>query len=235
MKAVLGTLFAMFACASGAQAQDAVPSSSLMDSNAASEFSFSARPASFLPLALSANSTIYTRTPAASFFAPDPPAPKARRVWPENTDRGDSWQLALCVEHVRFRSAIFNASLTGLHTSVTYFRNDWFGIEGSVVAAFGSSTLNNEPSRFALYTGGPRIAWRSGRWQPWVHALVGGIHVFPQTAFSNGGFAIQLGGGVDWRFKPLVSFRLESDYIRSQLFSAGQNSLQFGGGFVLHF
>jgi hypothetical protein len=139
-------------------------------------------------------------------------------------------------EHVRFRSAIFNANLNGLHTSVTYFRNEWFGIEGNVVAAFGSSNfVNNPPSRFALYTAGPRIAWRSVRWQPWAHALVGGVHVLPQTGLGQAGFAVQLGGGVDWRYKPLISFRVESDYVRSQLFSLGQNSYQFGGGAVLHF
>ena len=55
-------------------------------------------------------------------------------------------------------------------------------------------------------------------------ALAGGIHVYPQLASGINGFAFQLGGGVDYPWKPLVSFRIESDYVRS-----------LGAGLVFHF
>lgn len=182
----------------------------------------------------SARETCAATSSAPLHLSPPPipdPQPQSRR----DMRQSDAIQISVGYEYVRFRSALFNANLSGLHTSFTYFVSDWLGFEGSVVAAFGSSTLLNECSRLALYTAGPRIAWRRSGWQPWVHALAGGIHVRPQTASGINGFALQLGGGADWRFKPLVSFRVESDYIRSQLFSSGQNSFQIGAGLVFHF
>lgn len=161
------------------------------------------------------------------------PDPRPRRR--ESRRQSSSLQIGVGYEYVRFGSAPFKANLNGLHTSFTYFRNDWLGFESSVVAAFGSSTLNNEPSHLALYTVGPHFAWRERTWQPWVHALAGGIRISPQTASGINGLALQLGGGVDFPFKPLVSLRFESDYLRSQLYSSGQNSFQLGAGFVFHF
>jgi opacity protein-like surface antigen len=210
MKSILGAIFGLFACACSAQAQDAV------------------FPGFF------ADSVSYSRIPAASSLVPEPPPdPQPRRR--ESSRLSGSLQIGLGYEYVRFRSAPFNANLNGLHTSFTYFRNDWLGFEGSVVAAFGSSTLNNQPSHLALYTVGPHFAWRQRSLQPWVHALAGGVRVFPQTASGTNGFALQLGGGVDVPFKPLVSLRFESDYLRSQLYSSGQNSFQLGAGLVFHF
>ena len=210
MKTILGVIFALFACACTAQAQDAVISGFFGDS------------------------VSYSRTPAPSFLVPEPP-PDPQPRHRESSRLSGSLQIGVGYEYVRFSSAPFNANLSGLHTSFTYFRNDWLGFEGSFVAAFGSSTFNNEPSHLALYTVGPHFAWRQRILQPWVHALAGGIRVFPQTASGVNSFALQLGGGVDYPIQPLVSLRLESDYLRSQLYSSGQNSFQFGAGVVLHF
>lgn len=170
----------------------------------------------------------YSAGPAVS--SPDP----ARRSGGSAIKRG-AFQLGVGYEFVRFRSSPFYASLSGLHTSFAYFRNNWLGVEGSVVAAFGSSNFANEHSHLVLYGAGPRIAWDRRTWQPWAHALAGGIHVYPQLASGNNGFAAQLGGGVDYPWKQLFSFRIESDYVRSQLHSSGQNSFQLGAGFVFHF
>jgi len=175
------------------------------------------------------------KTPPA-LWTPSDPAGSGRDVrWDSATIRGPSLQIGVGAEFARFYSSVFNSSNGGVHTSIVYFHKEWLGVEGNVVAAFGGSSLNGEGSRYLLYTVGPRIAWRDSRLQPWVHALVGGLHVFPQTGLGQNGFAAQLGGGVDYRFAPRVSFRVESDYVRSQLFSSGQNSVQLGAGAVLHF
>jgi hypothetical protein len=162
-----------------------------------------------------------------------PSGPDTR--WNAETVRGPSFQLAVGGEFARFRSSVFNSNNGGLHTSLTYFPKARLGIEGSVVAALGSSSLNGEGSRYLLYTVGPRFALRDYRLQPWVHALAGGLHVMPQTALGQNGFAAQLGGGVDLRLTPRASLRVESDYVRSQVFSTGQNNFQLGAGFVIHF
>ena len=73
------------------------------------------------------------------------------------------------------------------------------------------------------------------KWRPWAHALVGGVHMWPQTAGnSQWGLALQVGGGADlhWR-ESRVSFRLEGDFVRSQLYKQGQNNFQFVSGPIL--
>ncbi len=54
--------------------------------------------------------------------------------------------------------------------------------------------------------------------------------MFPQTAFSSNGLAFELGGGVEKRLIQRVWLRFEGDYVRSQLYSAGQNNFQAVGG-----
>lgn len=163
------------------------------------------------------------------------PRPEPRFVFGSSDDY--RWQLAVGYEFVRFRSAAFDANLHGLHTSLTYYTNDWFGIEGSVVATFGPTIFANDRTKYLLYTGGPRIAWRGRKWEPWAHSLFGGMRMIPQIAggFSQNAFAFQLGGGADFRFIPQLSARFEGDYVRSQLYSTSQNNFQFGTGLVIHF
>lgn len=171
--------------------------------------------------------------------APEPqPTPEpAPRFYFGNSD-DFQFQLGLGYQYVRFRSTPFNANLNGLQTSLSYFVNDWFAIEGNTVAAFGTRVFGGDRSKYLLYTGGGRIAWRHDkrRWEPWMHALVGGIHMIPQTALGGqNSFALQAGGGADYRLTSNVSVRLGADYVRTQLYSQSQNNFQGGAGLVIHF
>jgi hypothetical protein len=76
------------------------------------------------------------------------------------------------------------------------------------------------------------IVPREQKVRPWAHVLLGGIHMFPQTAFSNNGFAAQLGGGADLRLRSWLWLRMEGDYIRSQLYTQGQNNFQIASSIV---
>jgi opacity protein-like surface antigen len=147
-----------------------------------------------------------------------------------------NWELGVGYEYARFNSYAFDSNLSGLHTSLAYFPKDWLGIEGSVVAAFGTKHFDNETSRYLLYTIGPKIAWRGPKWGPFAHVLIGGLHMIPQIAAQGqNGFALQAGGGVDYRVTGNLSARFEGDYVRSQLYSSSQNNFQIGAGFVIHF
>ena len=164
------------------------------------------------------------------------PQPEPRFYYGNNEDY--RFQLGIGYEYVHFKSVPFSANLNGLHTSLTFYLNDWFAVEGNTVAAFGTKEFAGESSKYFLYTGGGRIAWRDQKrkYEPWMHALVGGLHMLPQTAAGGkNGFAIQAGGGVDLRFNGRLSFRVEGDYVRSQLYSQSQNNFQIGGGAVIHF
>ena len=170
-----------------------------------------------------------------AFPGPAPADPAPRFYYGKSEDY--RFQLGLGYEYVHFRSTPFNSNLSGVHTSLSYFLNDWAAIEGSVVAALGTRVFAGR-SKYLLYTAGPRIAWRDSRrkYSPWMHFLVGGLHMNPQVAnFGKNGFAFQGGAGVDFRYNSRISVRGEGDYVRSQLYSQSQNNVQFGGGIVFHF
>lgn len=162
------------------------------------------------------------------------PSPDPRFIYGGREDF--RWQLAIGVDWFRFRSSIFNASAVGIESSVTYFTNEWFGIEGSVTTAFSPVLQNNEHVKLLVYGGGPKVAWRQRSWEPWLHAILGGAHVQPQTAGnSRSAFAVKLGGGADYRFNPRFSGRLEADWVRTTFFSQSQNNFELMGGIVFHF
>jgi opacity protein-like surface antigen len=165
--------------------------------------------------------------------APEP-APEPKFVFGGRDDF--RWQLGIGFAWTRFRSSIFNASAVGVNTSLSYFTNDWFAIEGNVNSTFAPEIFDNDRVKFVVYGAGPKIAWRQRRWEPWLHGLVGGIHEQPKTAGnSKNGFAAQMGGGADFRWLPRLAVRLEADYMRSSLFSDHQNNFQLCAGLVFHF
>lgn len=170
--------------------------------------------------------------------APSPaePAPRPRFVYGSRDDY--RFQLAASYAFVRFRSSAFSANMSGLNTALTYYTNEWFAVEGSVTATFAGtpSGFSKGLAKYLFYGGGPHVAYRNGRWEPWLHALLGGVHVQPQTAAgSRNAFAFELGGGMDWRKNPVLAVRAEADWARSQLYSQGQNNFQISAGVVFHF
>jgi len=151
---------------------------------------------------------------------------------------GYRFQLSENYTYFRFRSTPFNANLNGLQSSLSYFLTDWFAVEGNVVATFGSKVFGADRSKGLLYTGGARLAWRGNRrpYEPWMHALIGGLRVLPQTAAGGkNSFAVQVGGGMDYRLSGRAAVRVGGDFVRSQLYSQSQNNFQIFGGLVVNF
>jgi hypothetical protein len=178
--------------------------------------------------------------PAAEFAAPvasaalAAPAPE-----PQVIARGrerERWQLGLGFTYVKFRSPAIDASLEGVNSSVTYFTNEWFGVEGNITAAFGRKIFVDDQTRYAGITGGPKIVMHQQRWEPWGHALFGIAHVNPQLAgVGKNGVAIQVGGGADYAAWPQICLRVEGDWVLTHLYSQSQNNFQVVTGVVLHF
>ena len=173
--------------------------------------------------------TVATADPLAN------PAPAPKFYFGNSEDY--RFQLGLSYQHVVFRSVPFNANLDGINTSLSYFLNDWFAVEGNTIEAFGTKAFG-DTSKYFLYTAGGRIAWRDARrkYEPWMHFLVGGLHMIPQTTLGGkNAFAFQAGAGTDLRYNDRISFRFGGDFVRSQLYSQSQNNFQFGAGLVVHF
>jgi len=160
--------------------------------------------------------------------------PRPRFVFGDRDDY--RWQLGLAAEFFRFQSSRIDASLVGLNTTLTYFTNDWFALEGNVVTGFAPEIYDQEHVKYFGGGGGLRIGSRRARWEPWGHALVGGGHLQPQTAgASRNALAVQAGGGVDFRLNARLSARVEADYVFNTFFSQHQNDFQGSAGIVFHF
>jgi len=153
----------------------------------------------------------------AAFPAPQP-RPRPQTI--KDDDVQGTWELGLGYTFVRFQSSLFNASMNGLNTSVSYYLRDHLALEGSVTAAF------SEDARYLFYGGGVKVSKGNPKLQPFAHALVGGAHIFPRAATGNNGFAFRVGGGAETRLQQQLWLRLEADYVRSQLYSSGQNNFQ---------
>jgi hypothetical protein len=165
---------------------------------------------------------------------PASPSPRPRFLY---GGRGDyRWELGLGLTVLRFRSSVFNATCVGVNTSVVYFTNEWFGIEGNVSAVYAPTVYVNEHVKIVTYGGGPKITWRQKQWEPWLHGIFGGAHEQPQVSGSSrNSYVIKVGGGADYRWNPRISFRLGGDYVRTGFFNRSQNNFQLAGGFVFHF
>ncbi len=231
------------ACDSGAQ--EAATDRQAAIHNVAADFSAppTASATLFQPPASSTLAPVpsasYSEALAAPLANPLPdaspsPAPDPKFIYGGRDDY--RWQLAIGADWLRFRSSVFNASAVGINSSVTYFTSEWFGIEGNVSTAFAPEIYDREHVKLLVYGGGPKLAWREKHWEPWVHAIFGGSHEFPQTADgSKNSYAIEVGGGADYRFNPRLSGRLEGDWVRTGFFNQSQNNFLLMGGVVFHF
>lgn len=174
--------------------------------------------------------------PGSAIPAPAEPAAKPKYVL--FGDRDDyRWQLGVGLEYMHFQSKAFDANMVGLNTTLSYFTNTWFAVEGSLITGFGPTEFNtNNHAKIFAGAGGIRIGGRRARWEPFGHAQVGGSHLQPQTAFGGRSSLLALaGGGVDFRVHSRLSLRGEADWVYTTYFSQTQNNLQVVGGVVLHF
>jgi hypothetical protein len=253
MKQLLSVALFLFAASGQAWAQDETPASLLQNGNAAASFSrtsAASHPAAWPEESVGAYG--YSRAsdpfPSASINSfPPPGASPASSAHPNaarapvpsvrDIDRQDRWQIGLGVALVRFRSSVYVATAVGLNSSLAYFVKDSLAIEGAVTSAFAPPVfLSNENVKYVGYGGGPKYVFGHDALQPWVHLLVGGIHIVPQTALgSQNGFEMVAGGGADYAFTSSLAVRLEADYVRSYVFKQSQNFGQATLGLVYRF
>ncbi len=237
-KPILGMAMVLAAaCTVCAQQSSIVPNSGHSAENAAAAFENTS--AAQVSLVDTSAGEPFNLSPAAAPAAepaplPAAPAAKPKFVWGDRDDY--RWQLGLGVEFLRFRSNVFNASIVGVNTTISYYTNSWFALEGNLVTAFGPPLVQDDHVKYFEGAGGFRIGGRRAQFEPWVHALVGGAHMQPQTAAgSRSALTVTGGGGLDYRVNSRLSLRGEIDYIYSQFYSQTQNNFQAAVGVVFHF
>jgi hypothetical protein len=165
---------------------------------------------------------------SAASLAASPQIPTAPASYP--------WQVSISYEYLRFNFIGSGVNLHGLNTSLTRYANNWFGFEGDVGPAFGNDS-NNQRVKFLWYGGGPHLARRhGGKFEPWVHGLFGGAHLFPLTGRGSvNAFGYMAGGGLDIKLSPRVYWRLQGDFVGTHFFGQRQNNGQFKTGVVFNF
>jgi hypothetical protein len=161
------------------------------------------------------------------------PEPHPQMI-PDDSVR-DTWEVGLGYALVGFRSSPFTATMSGLNTTISYYFRDHLAAEGSFTSAFGSQSSSSASARYLFYGAGLKVSMGQRKLQPFAHALLGGVHLFPQIASGNNGFALQLGAGVERRLRPRIWLRLQGDYVRSQLYASGQNNFQAVAGINYRF
>jgi len=246
MKSVWVCAWLLLGSVSATQAQVQAAKPIFDTDNAAPDFSATSAARATLPALLAVTDSLalprVTSSPHLDTVLPaEPasgdsaaPAPKPRFVYGGRDDY--RWQLGLSLAWVHFHSSLFNANAIGVKSSVAYFLNEWLAVEGNVTAAFSPTTLSGDHVKVLIYGGGPKVAWRQKRWEPWLHGIFGGAHEQPQTAGnSRNSYAIEAGGGADYRWNPHLSFRAEGNYVRTGFFGQSQNNFELAGGAILHF
>jgi len=118
-------------------------------------------------------------------------------------------------------------NLNGVELTGQYKLKDWLGVAADLDGHFGSG------ARTLHFMVGPQISW-PGRISPFVHVLagVGRVH----TGLSDTSFAAAIGGGIDMRLLPLLSWRIiQGDDVITSAFGATQHSVRLSTGIVMRF
>ena len=131
-------------------------------------------------------------------------------------------------------------NMNGVDLGLVYYPIDWLGVDGDVLAQFGTFHNVNvyQSSRFTDYMGGPRFRWEGPRGiELWAHGLAGVAKFLPQTAFgSQTAFSYEAGGGMDiGPYRRRIAYRIEVDAVGTHFFHTYQVSPKISVGVVYRF
>jgi hypothetical protein len=207
---------------SGAVTTAAAPASETLASTAL--VSAPLNTASFLPVATTANSSTPEATPA------DP-------QYVQGVFVNYNWQAYVGYTYFHFDADHgISRSQNGVNFSISYFFNNWFGVEGEFVATHDNP--NNQSSWFVFGGGGPRFRWLAPKGiEVFAHGLVGYSHLTPQTPFGKQeAFAYELGGGADFPtpFRRLA-IRVGADMVGTRYYNNNQFNPKAYAGIVFKF
>lgn len=141
--------------------------------------------------------------------------------------------------------------LNGGYASLTGNLNDWFGVKFDFSAYYGTVNGANlagqafpgSPSAQTFTVGPVFSIRRNGRFTPFVHFGIGGIHAsqaYLGLSQSATTFAVSGGGGADFKINNRAAIRIEGDYLSTTFsmppatFSPGstQGNIQISAGIV---
>jgi opacity protein-like surface antigen len=147
------------------------------------------------------------------------------------------------------------SNLNGWNGSVEGKVLPFVGIVADFSGHYGSGPVDLNPACTAIIGGsctslststnvhnflfGPRVSVSVGKIRPFAHALFGAGHISTSAGFglssSDTSFAYALGGGVDYHLIPLISWRVQADWLQDRFFSNTQNNVRISTGIAIRF
>jgi hypothetical protein len=94
----------------------------------------------------------------SSLSASSPAAPRPTPQVIRDDAVRDTWELGLGFTVVRFGSSVFDSTMSGLDTTVSYYVRDHVAVEGSITSTFGSSSSRTGASRYVFYGTGVKLS-----------------------------------------------------------------------------
>jgi hypothetical protein len=82
---------------------------------------------------------------------------------------------------------------------------------------------------------GPRLSVSVGKIRPFAEAEVGFAHINTHGFGSDTSISSGVGGGIDYSFFHLLGWRIQGDYLHTNLFNTPQNNVRISTGLVFHF
>jgi hypothetical protein len=120
--------------------------------------------------------------------------------------------------------------------SVRENMNNWFG--GSFDFSAWGGSLNGTNITAQTYEFGPVFSYRRfDRITPFANLEFGAVHGstgYLGTTNSEFQFALNGGGGADFRFGSRTAVRAQADYVLTRFFDVHQNNLQYSVGLVFY-
>ncbi len=123
-------------------------------------------------------------------------------------------------------------NLNGMEVAAEHSFTGWFRIAADLDAHFGMPW--NPDGRTLHFMAGPEIAM-PGRFSPFVHVMAGIGHVH-DNGLTSTSFASAIGGGIDYRIGPILSWRaIQVDDVITDFFGGTQHSARLSTGFLIRF
>ena len=143
------------------------------------------------------------------------------------------WQLAAGYQYQHLNPVGQTIHTNGYNVDVTRFLNDWVGLEGTAIMGFGSASTGTLTKTLFIGGGIHAAINQYGRFEPWVHGLVGLEHI--RDVRGTSGFGFIGGGGVDYKILPRLYWRAQGDFVGTRFNGFMQSGYSIGTGVVLNF
>jgi opacity protein-like surface antigen len=144
--------------------------------------------------------------------------------------------------YLRANSDGVGYNFNGGSGSLDYNLTPWLGVVGDFGGYHwsGSGAFAGEDSTVVTYLFGPKVALRHGPITPFAQVLFGGAHISASESGSGSatanGFAMTLGGGLDWNATSHIGIRLvQAEYLLTRFDSESQNNARISTGVVFRF